>query len=60
MNRPNRDTRVFPSVDRDNVFVDGKWLHAPLGESFISAAWGFAQDPDTLNDMPTRHSRCES
>lgn len=49
----------FPLVDRDNVFVDGKWLRGPLGESFISAAWGSAQDPDTLNDMPTRHSRCE-
>lgn len=48
----------FPSVDRDHVLVDGKWLNGPLEESFIPAAWGFAQDLDTLNDMPTLHSRC--
>lgn len=30
-----------------------------IRRGFIYTAWGFAQDPDTLNDIPTLHSCCE-
>lgn len=50
---------ISGETDRDNVCVESKWFCRPLGESFIYAAWGFAQDPDTPNDMLTLRSCCE-